>query len=77
MEVVASGSVGGRMLCKGVDMASWISGGKSSKRVIPVAMRNGGNGSVRRRSDTVGQRDGGEGAVGAYVGGDALGIGLG
>ena len=40
-------------------------------------MRNGGNGSVRRRSDTVGQRDGGEGAVGAYVGGGALGIGLG
>ena len=34
-------------------------------------MRNGGNGSVRRRSGTVGQGNGGGGAVGAYVGGDA------
>ena len=31
-------------------------------------MRNGGNGSVRRRSGTVGQRNGGGGTVGAYVG---------
>ena len=31
-------------------------------------MHNGGNGSVRRRSDTVGQGNGGGGAVGAYVG---------
>ena len=31
-------------------------------------MRNGGNGSVRRRRGTVGQGNGGGGATGTYVG---------